>query len=361
MTEPEERTVERIRKLLDRAAHPNTPEGERDACLAKADDLMVKYSIDQALLNQSRSKEEREKPERRDIEFFDASSPLRGGLSTILEELARLCDVRVVRLSNARKHATVGFSADIDYLELLFLSVRNDFQQKMFPKWDPDGDLDENIYRFKVAGYKWIQIWKTGAQQHRTPMPCTSPPKDGGYLIRAYKRHAKKVGDARPIATQSFDRYRASYAAGFVNTINERVTTMTAHRRTEEASSGSGAEVALRDRRADVLEALYVEFPFLRPPSDEELERDAAEARARREREQAEFDAWWAKATEAQKNKYYREQERKQRDYARWEAEYHRRHRVDPEGYGAGSRAAASIDLSGGRNNLGSQGREIGR
>lgn len=360
MAEPiEERMVDKIKKLLDRAAHPNTPEPEAEACLRRADDLMVKYSIDQALLNAAKSKEEREKPERRDVDLFEASHPLRGDLSVIAGALASLCDVRVVRISGD-KHAVVGYAADIDYFELVFLGVRNQFQQRMFPQWDPEGDLDRNIYQFKVAGYKWAEIWHIGATKHSTPMPCSCPPNDGGWFIRAYKRHAKKIGDDKPITTQRFDAYRKSYRAGFVETINERVRTMVWNRKQNVDSSGSGAEVALRDRRQDVLNLLYDEFPGLRPKTKEQLRREAQEEAEKRRKEAEEYKRWYEGLTPRQREAEDRKRERQEAANARWWADFERRNRTDHQGYGAGRSAAAQADLSGGRNTVG-RSKEIDR
>jgi hypothetical protein len=360
MTEPEERMIDRIQKLLDRASHPNTPEHEAASALAMADNLMVKYSIDQAIINSRKSKEEREAPERRDVHLFEPFHQLRGSLDILLEQLADLADIKFARISDG-KHALVGYASDIDYLELLFISVRNQFQQKMFPKWDPEGDLGANIYHFKVAGYKWIEIWRIGAQQHATPMPFTPPPNDGGRMIRLYKKHAASIGDHRAISTQRFDAYRRSYAAGFVNMIQDRIEKMTASRRGEEHSSGSGAEIALRDRRMGVLQAFYAEFPELRPLSPEERRRQREELYARQAAERKAHEEWLASLTPKERDAYYRKEERERRANERWHAEYMRRHARDHQGYSAGTRAAAEADLSGGRNNLGGEGKAIER
>lgn len=55
MTEPEspeahEKILRRIRGLLDRAEHAETPAGESDACMAKAMQLMADYGIQRAML-----------------------------------------------------------------------------------------------------------------------------------------------------------------------------------------------------------------------------------------------------------------------------------------------------------------------
>lgn len=360
MTQPEDRMIDRIQKLLDLASAPGTPEHEAALALARADDLMLKYSIDQAILNSRLSKDEKEAPERRDVHLFEPWHQLGGSLDILLEQLAELADVKFARISEG-KHALVGYRSDIDYLELLFISVRNQFQQKMFPKWDSSLGLDANIYNYKVAGYKWIEIWRIGAQQHKTSMPFSPPPNDGGRMIRAYKRHAATIGDTRAISTQRFDAYRRSYAAGFVNMIEDRIRKMTEHRRDEEHSSGSGAEVALRDRRADVLQAFYDEFPDQRPLSPEERRRQREEMLARQAAEAKAHQEWLDSLTPAQRDAYYRKEERERRANERWHADYMRRYARDHQGYSAGTRAAAAADLSGGRNNLGGEGRAIGR
>lgn len=362
MTDPsEERMISKIQKLLDRAAHPNTPEHEANSALAMADMLMAKYALDEAMIQAAKSPEEREKPERRDVQFFDPSSPLRGELAQILRLLSDLTEVKVVRLASTPKHAAVGFAADIDYLELLFTSVRNQFQQKMYPKWDPEGSIDENIYHFKIAGYKWYDIWREGATKHRTPMPFNPPPKDGGAMIRAYKRHAAAVGDDRVISTQRFDAYRESYKAGFVHALWDRVYTMTQGRTEAMATAGSGAEIAIRDKRQDVLEALYFEFPELRPETPEQIQARLDQERAEARKRQEEHQAWLDGLTPKQRAAYYRKLERDEAASARYWARQDARNARDHQGFAAGKAAASSMDLSGGRNNIGGNRRGIER
>lgn len=353
----EERMLSRIKKLLDRAAHPGTPAPEAESCLATADAMMTKYAIDEAMLNAARSPEERLRPERRDLTLFEPYGPLRGSLDTIMRQLAELCDVAVARIGGG-KHAVVGFTADIDYFEMLFMSVRLTFQSRMFPRWDPTADTDLNVYSFKLAGYKWLDIYKA-AHDAGTRLGYSAPPNDGGAMIRAYKRHAKRVGDTRQIRTQRFDAYRESYKSGFVNTIAERVYTQRKDRANAESASGSGAELVLRDKRADVLEAFYVDFPSHRPISDEEAERQMAEWRAERAAEEAAEAERRAALTDEQRDLEDRMRERKEaEDQRRWAA-YDAKNRSDRDGYAAGSAAAQSLDLSGGRNNLSSTTKEL--
>lgn len=345
----EESIIQRVTKLLERAAHVATPPEEADSCIAMADKMMEKYSIDQAMLQASRSKEEREVPERRDEELFGYGQ-LSEHLGSISDALSGLCDVIVVRIADD-KHAIIGFNSDIDYFLMLFNTVRIQFQAKMYPRWDNSLTLDHNIYNFKIAGYRWIDIWREGATRNDKPMPCVSPPKDGGYMIRAYKRHAALIGDTRHIKTQRFDAYRASYASGFVNTVIDRVASQTQSR--EQAASAGGAALAVRDRRTDVREAFYAEFPGSRPLTAEQMAAWRAAAQARRAAEEEAERVRRAGLTDKQREMEDRKQERINAANERYWANYDRRHARDADGYSAGRRAAASLDLSGGRNNLG--------
>ena len=44
----------RVRALLDRAEHPETPEAEAQACAAKAAELMMRHAIDEAAVRAAR-------------------------------------------------------------------------------------------------------------------------------------------------------------------------------------------------------------------------------------------------------------------------------------------------------------------
>lgn len=57
-----EKIISRIQKLMALAEHANTSDTEREAFLDKADELMARHMVDEALLRQSQSPEERRTP-----------------------------------------------------------------------------------------------------------------------------------------------------------------------------------------------------------------------------------------------------------------------------------------------------------
>src|SRR3954447_1427343 len=96
MTAPD-RVLERVRKLLATAEHPNTPPAEAEAMSEKAAELMARYAIDQALLEQVDGA--RQGPQRKDVRVLP---PYAKPKSVLLANVAAPYRVRTV----------IGYAAD---------------------------------------------------------------------------------------------------------------------------------------------------------------------------------------------------------------------------------------------------------
>lgn len=57
-TQTEQSIIEKVRSILDRANHPNTPPAEAETALALAQKLITKYNLDESALAQARGVEE---------------------------------------------------------------------------------------------------------------------------------------------------------------------------------------------------------------------------------------------------------------------------------------------------------------
>ena len=117
----EQRVLERVRKLLATAEHPNTDPAEAEAMSEKAAELMARYAIDAALLDDIGVGATG--PARRDVAVF---GPYTMPKSVLLGNVAGPFGVRTiisVESESRRVCALVGFAADIDLVELLFTSL----------------------------------------------------------------------------------------------------------------------------------------------------------------------------------------------------------------------------------------------
>lgn len=337
-----DKIMDRVAKLIERASHANTPEPEREACLAKADALMTKFAIDEAMLSArvgDRNAVEREKPETRDIPWIPYDIDFYFEYEAMLGAIAQHCRVRIMfRPSYVEPHSkatAVGFPTDLDYMQLVWNSVYFTFVSKLNPKWEADRTADENIKILKEAGWKWREI-AVPANEH--DFPCTA---NDGRLKAAYRRQCKIEGVEPTPHTQRHEAYRAAYAEGFESMISTRLWRMKRAAEKQVADT-PGSALALRDRAKDVENVFFEMFPNERPMTDEEHEELRKRAAARR----AEEEGRRAKLTDAERAKEDRQrasdrraaQRRAQREAARTN---------DDAGRRAGQSAAAAVDLGG--------------
>ncbi|HVW81901.1 MAG TPA: DUF2786 domain-containing protein [Mycobacteriales bacterium] len=110
----------RIRKLLAVAEHPATPPAEAESAAATAERLIIKYAIDEALL-EARA-DVRSKPEVRTITI---EAPYVTAKVMLLAAIAGAHSVRVItgRGDEARMATMVGFDSDLRLVDLLFTSL----------------------------------------------------------------------------------------------------------------------------------------------------------------------------------------------------------------------------------------------
>lgn len=351
----EEKLLSKIRGLIDKANATEFP-AERDAFLAKAEQLMQQHEIDGALLDASRPSERREIITR-DIERAtgEFATEMRSMLSYFAEH-------RGVKVATKRfgfgKIVTsmVGFPDDIDFVEMLYTTTMLDFASKITPSWDPRSAgspavFDHNVRAFKEAGYKWVEIAKM-ANKHggnpRTGMDGSTT--DGAWLKAAYRRECVRLGVAPTRQTQRHEAFRATFATGYVAMIYTRLRKM---RMDAETASGviSGNLPAVRDSRERVNEEFYRLYPHMRPATPEELAERKAKYEAEQEQERKERQEFLDSLTDAQRALFLAKEERQMdRENAKWDRES--RSRYDENGWTLGQRAAQQVDLSGGVNHL---------
>lgn len=341
----EQKIMDRVAALLARAEHPNTPEAERELCFERANVLMAKHALDEAVIRSQQSASERRKPVSETWKWLETYSPYASYLRTVLTEIARTNRCRVSIHPGNYTVTVVGFSEDVSWTQMLYMNSYFAFLKALFPKWDETLGYDENVYNFKKAGHKWSEINHIARQHGHPDHEDRSTGRIKGAVIAAYKRHAKKIGDEQQITTQRHEAYRDTFAHYFVMRIGQRLEKMREENQ-RVADSAPGAMLALRD---DVDAMFYELFPSLHPDEvrrriEEQyrIDREAAEREARERQEMLNA------MTPKQRTDFLEKEERQRRREAAASDRYWRSQTVsaDRDGAAAGMRAADSVDLS---------------
>lgn len=342
--------LEKVRKLLVLAQNEAATADEREAFEAKANKLMARYAIDQAILESLMTKEEKERPVAREFKLFDITGyRWNNHYDMIIRALERLCRVKTVNLQSREIGLwfVAGYSVDVEYFEMLWTTIHLSWVSALNPKWNKtaEADDDENVYRFVTAGYKWKEIAEAGGYDW----------PDGGKLKRAYNRYCKAHGITPASHTQRHDAYKLAFADAFQDRIRTRISRMVIENE-DSAQATVGAEVALLDRHADVVEAVYEVYPYMRPKTKEEMEKIQQDYDERQAEANRLLREKLAAMTDKQREAFFDKEERRQERDARsadryWERQAQRR--SDSRGSQAGTKAADSVDLRAGSGTLG--------
>ena len=200
MTEPNG-WLDKVSKLLAMAERTDNP-AEAEAFSAKAEQLMVTYAIDQAMLDAARKPEEREKIVAVKMKLY---APYAKPKSVLLHNVAAVFNVQTIYTSTFRYDAKdpvgystlVGFASDVEKVELLVTSL----------------------------------------------------------LIQ----QARAIGTARPPYRANLRAFRNSFAMGFANVVIARVRA--AYAEAKKEATHAGTELALLDRKLIVKKEYESMFP----------------------------------------------------------------------------------------------------
>lgn len=259
MTEPEEKILAKVQKLLNLANHPNTGESERDAFLSKADSLMTDHAISEAHLAAAQTPEQRRAPVDERLKMWDSSSEYGTLMEQIFHYVAIASRVKFVNHYPGSDVTLVGYHDDVEYCKMLFMGIQFGFSAKLNPTWDRSLGFNANVYALKEAGIKWESI-KDIANSN---LEYVAWP-DGGRLIRAYKAQCIMLRISPTPHTQRNAAYRNTFAQHFRHRICERLQANYEVGR-EHVDSTPGAALVLAGGAAEVDERLYVLFPDRRP------------------------------------------------------------------------------------------------
>lgn len=285
--------LRRIQALLDKA--DGTDFGpERDTYRAKADEMMLKYSIEQYQLEEvrrARGEAVSLKPVTKDIivpwgEFAQKTYDL-------LLTLGGAIGVRTLYRGweHGWRVTLVGFEVDVRYVEMLWTTLRVQMLDMMEPSVDPTKSFDENVFELRQAGMNWMMVrqrmnehvtvewrpfysyglsWEESklctpreekdrqnkhivSQSGPWPYCCDSKSGTNTRLLSAYRRMCEAHG-VDPAVIRSTEGYRNAWADSFRYRIRERLT--------EKRGQGEAALV-LRNKAEEVKsawDALYDEM-----------------------------------------------------------------------------------------------------
>lgn len=327
-----EKMIDRIRALLEKAARTDF-EGERNALLDKADALMRKHQIDEALLDATRPVEERAATAF--VNFTWSWFKFQGDRQTILAAVAEHYRCHVAYHGSGR-FTIAGVEHNVEMTQMFYTMIELELVRKIEPSWDRSISFDANVKALQEAGKKWVDIAflaNANGGNPRTGQPGST--KDGNWLKAAYRRECARLGEEPRRQTQRHEAWRNSFASAFRSKILARLRDM--EKATGEPEKGGGAELALLTSDEKVRNDFYAKFPDLHP--------DVQREKYRRYREEA--DARFAALSPEEQRRYLREEERQRRaSDSYWNRQY------DDAGWKAGDHAAAQVDLSGGKNHV---------
>jgi hypothetical protein len=279
----EDRMLQKVRALVAKAESTDSAP-EREALIAKAEALMLKHSIDQAMLDMNRPADQRIKPEA--LEYFqlaDYGTPIRDQIVDLGQWVAYHFGCKIIFFGLRRGkttsavHATiVGFPSDLRSFQTLFTALHLDLAAQLRPKPDNNKTFDQNVYDLHEAGVKWIEIanamnrayeqapagtmramWRDSVRPGKDQPENLVPWPDGHRLINAYKRHCKAIGE-EPRSIQSPVTYQRNFASAYVSRIHSRLVDS---RLEAEETAGAGTALALRTDSID--EVIAEMFPKL--------------------------------------------------------------------------------------------------
>lgn len=263
--------MEQIQALLNTAAslEDENPAAAR-SYREKAERLMEKYSIEDAMLAKKREAEGvADLPSQRHITFCRDKDELNVQYYNLLIAIANHNKCQFIGFSNGTGYL-VGFEKDMDLVEMVYASVRLQLITKIDPKPDSRKSFDQNVYDLHEAGINWRKIAylmnevydghdSSGILSALDPKWEYVPwdvdsdgkgRKDGGRLIRAAKRWCKDNGLTYR-AVQTPVTFRRSYAHGYLRTIQARLAEMRQHRKDERKSSGAELVLVTRATKVD--------------------------------------------------------------------------------------------------------------
>lgn len=273
MTDKSAKMLERVRALMAKAASTTFPE-EADAFRQKADQLMAEYAIEQWQVEELEAgRGTRPVPEKRMMNFdWWRTNPFRSQLWWLFDAVGKHCRCKVVTQKADYRDMAIpvfGIRSDLDWFDMLFTSLMIQMIQKVDPQPRPDMTLNENLAMMREAGMPWElainRIIKMGETEDYVIEEGTTFDEVYEPWVHGYRRWCRATGHKQSKVNQR--TFRQAFAEGFAAEVSERLRRMARENETKWDMTHEAGSMALavRDIFQQVQEAVYAEWPDLRP------------------------------------------------------------------------------------------------
>jgi hypothetical protein len=163
----------------------------------------------------------------------------------------------------------IGYKSDLAWFDLLFTNLMIAMVNKVDPQPKSDLSLNENLALMREAGMPWEEAIKrmiklgtfsdVEVEEGATFEQVYKP------WVHGYRRWCRSTGYSQSYVNQN--TFRKNFAMGFAAEVSDRLYRMRReseqqYNKNHEAGS---MEVAIRDIASMILEAVYAEWPDLRP------------------------------------------------------------------------------------------------
>src|SRR5438105_2377791 len=226
-----------LRKVRGLYAKANNTEheGERQVFMAKADQLMEQYAIEEWQLLAGQEENKAIVKRQFDMSWWSQLGDLPHDCKSQVWHLFASCAEHARCYVNANGIWTSGgvpvwgLESDLDYLDMLFTDLFVQLFGKIRPAYDPARSMGENVAIAKEAGMKYIDIavW-LGHPEWRVPNGTGGyKTADNGKMLREYKTYLKSIGKTtRDVVSVHPSTYAYSFLAAFTSKIRERFRAM---------------------------------------------------------------------------------------------------------------------------------------
>lgn len=262
-----DRMLTKVQGLLRQADHPNTGPTEAQTFRAKAEALMMRYRIDEAMLAQA--PDSGVKPKWGEFLVCAYGSEYRYYYRYLAEAVLEHCGVRGVveyvrgdgpnddgSWASELRCDFVGFESDLRLVRILYTECMLAFQSRLEPGYDANLSPQINAYRMRRAGMEWNRICEAlfgpGTGEHR-------------FRLRARRMFLKESDlqgtDPSPSLGMGTNMrvFRESYSNGFYSELASRLRRM-------RSSRWNTADTVLAGRTEAIDIAFYERYPQYAPP-----------------------------------------------------------------------------------------------
>jgi len=269
--------LRKVRALIERAEHPDTPPEEAASCRATADRLMEKYAVQE--WEALRTGKTGLKPDKIKIDIGEEGDPFLERMAMLVHTVALHCRATSVWMQGSgrkdfrKEYCWVyGYESDLRYFELLYTTLHLHMAGALLPSPDPALTMGENAYAFRQAGLNWIEIavawgwYEVPRMDGETRNVYRNRDKGEarfswhasvGQIKKAALAEYAKRGEKPPrIPPSAALNFRYNAINGYIAKIGQRLAEARRQR-------GVGTEIVLRDRSQNIAAAVAEDFPAL--------------------------------------------------------------------------------------------------